>query len=130
VPSTCCRTPRIVTDIVLLADPQRGIAVLPRSGAWSYVASLRSHLREIWPFLVLMEILTVGALFFGGWSRGAPLDWCLDCLFVAADDHSHFEMSLFNAARRQRPAAILECHRDTGQAVASGAWRAGARSEN
>ena len=86
-----------------------GLRYYPEAERGDYVSSLRAHLRRsLAGFVVLMEILTVGGSVLGSASQGAPLGVVLGMgLFVAADVSRTFEMSLFNAARRQRPAAIL-----------------------
>jgi O-antigen/teichoic acid export membrane protein len=86
-----------------------GLRYYPEAERGHYVSSLRAYLRRsLGRSLVVMEVLTIGAAFLWSWRSGAPLDLVLGLgLFVAADVGRTFEMSLFNAARQQRPAAIL-----------------------
>ena len=86
-----------------------GLRYYPEAERGRYVSGLRAHLRRnLARSLALMEIITVGSALLWTWTRGAPLAIVLGlALFVAADVSRTFEMSLFNAARRQRPAAIL-----------------------
>jgi O-antigen/teichoic acid export membrane protein len=86
-----------------------GLRYYPEAERGHYVSSLRAHLRRsLGRSVVPMEILTIGGAILWCWTKGAPLDVVLGlALFVGADVSRTFEMSLFNAARRQRPAAIL-----------------------
>jgi len=86
-----------------------GLRYYPEAERGHFVSSLRASLRRnLRISLVLMEILTVAGSLLWCSRQGAPFGVVFGlALFVAADVRRTFEMSLFNAARRQRPAAIL-----------------------
>lgn len=86
-----------------------GLRYYPDAQRGHFVYGLRASMRRTLGFsLVAMEILTIGGGLIWSWRNGAPLALVAAlAFFVIADVSRTFEISLFNAARRQRPAAIL-----------------------
>jgi O-antigen/teichoic acid export membrane protein len=86
-----------------------GLRYYPDAERGHFVPGLRAAMRRTLGIsLIAMEIIAVGGGLIWTWRSGAPaalVAWL--ALFVVADVSRTFELSLFNAARRQRPAAIL-----------------------
>lgn len=86
-----------------------GLRYFPEAQHGGFVAGLRAHLtRSLGASLMAMEVITIGSALYWCSKSGTPPTVVLSLgVFVAADVCRTFEMSLFNAARRQRPAALL-----------------------
>ena len=86
-----------------------GLRFYPDAERGNFLSGFRAYLRRSLGRSVLaMEIIVVGGAILWCWSKGAPTGLVIGlAAFVVADVTRTFEITLFNAARRQRPAAIL-----------------------
>jgi O-antigen/teichoic acid export membrane protein len=91
------------------ASVNAGLRYYPDAERGGYVVALRRMLvRTLGRALIAMEVLVI----IGGliWSLKAGIRWwvvLILAIYVAVDVFLTLEMSLFNAGRRQRPAAIF-----------------------